>query len=141
MLRGRIGLTKIGKHIANPRLIGSHGAALAGQVSVARSQPYYLDITHPLANKGVALTELANLLAIPPREIAVIGDGGNDIAMFERSGFSIAMGNASPLVRQAADFLTDSNHDEGFANAIERFILGGDRSEARADIAGAGGSV
>jgi Cof subfamily protein (haloacid dehalogenase superfamily) len=115
--------------------------ALAGEASVARSQPYYLDITHPLANKGAALSELAMLLAIPLAEIAVIGDGGNDIAMFERSGLSIAMGNASPQVRQAADCVTDSNHDEGFANAIERFILGGDRSEARADIAGAGGSV
>jgi Cof subfamily protein (haloacid dehalogenase superfamily) len=115
--------------------------ALAGQASVARSQPYYLDITHPLANKGVALSELAKLLAIPLAEIAVIGDGRNDIAMFERSGLSIAMGNASPEVRQAADFVTDSNHDEGFANAIERFILRGDRSEARVGIAGAGGSV
>jgi Cof subfamily protein (haloacid dehalogenase superfamily) len=106
-------------------------AALAGQVSVARSQPYYLDITHPLANKGVALMELAKLLGIPPTEIAVIGDGGTDIAMFERSGLSIAMGNASPHVQRAADFVTDTNGEEGFANAIERFILTGDPSHAQ----------
>jgi hydroxymethylpyrimidine pyrophosphatase-like HAD family hydrolase len=113
-------------------------AALAGQVSLARSQPYYLDITHPLANKGVALTELANLLGIPPTEIAVIGDGGNDVAMFERSGLSIAMGNASPHV-QAADLVTDTNGEEGFANAIECFILTDDHSHAqiRATAAGA----
>jgi Cof subfamily protein (haloacid dehalogenase superfamily) len=98
-------------------------AALAGQASVARSQLYYLDITHPLANKGVALSELAKLLAVPLAEIAVIGDGGNDVAMFERSGLSIAMGNASSDVQRAADFVTDSNHEDGFANAIERFIL------------------
>ena len=113
-------------------------AVLADQASVARSQPYYLDITHPLANKGIALSELAKLLAIPLAEIAVIGDGGNDVAMFERSGLSIAMGNASPEVRQAADFVTDSNHEDGFANAIERFILGGDRSNAQVGIARAG---
>ena len=71
-------------------------AALADQASVARSQPYYLDITHPLANKGGALSEIAKLLGVPLAEIAVIGDGGNDVAMFERSGLSIAMGNASP---------------------------------------------
>jgi Cof subfamily protein (haloacid dehalogenase superfamily) len=114
-------------------------AALAEQASVARSQPYYLDITSPLANKGVALSELANVLAIPLAEIAVIGDGGNDIAMFAHSGLSIAMGNASPDVQRAADFVTDSNRDEGFANAVERFILGGDRSHTRvgADRAGA----
>ena len=113
-------------------------AVLADQASVARSQPYYLDITHPLANKGVALLELAKLLALPLEEIAVIGDGGNDVAMFERSGLSIAMGNASPQVRRAADFVTDSNREDGFATA-KHFILGGDRSNAQVDIARAGG--
>ena len=113
-------------------------AALADQASVVRSQPYYLDITHPLANKGVALSALATLLAVPPAEIAVVGDGGNDVAMFERSGLSIAMGNASPQVQRAADFVTDTNHQEGFANAIERFILGGDRSKAPAAAARTG---
>ena len=110
-------------------------AALAGQASVVRSQAYYLDITHPLANKGVALSEFAKLSAIPLAEIAVIGDGGNDVAMFERSGLSIAMGNAKPKVRQAADFVTNSNGEDGFANAIEQFVLGGHRSNvpAKAD--------
>jgi Cof subfamily protein (haloacid dehalogenase superfamily) len=107
-------------------------ALLAGQASVVRSQAYYLDITDPLANKGVALSELAKPLAIPLAEIAVIGDGGNDVAMFERSGLSIAMGNASPEVKQAADFVTGSNLEDGFANAIERFILAGQRSNAPA---------
>ena len=113
-------------------------AALAGSAFVARSQPYYLDITHPLANKGVALTEIAKLLGIPLAEIATIGDGSNDVAMFERSGLSIAMGNASPQVQREADFVTDSNRDDGFAKAIERFILGGDRSRALVEPAKAG---
>jgi Cof subfamily protein (haloacid dehalogenase superfamily) len=116
-------------------------AVLADQASVACSQPYYLDITHPLANKGVALSELAKLLALPLEEIGVIGDGGNDIAMFERSGLSIAMGNASPEVRRAADFVTGSNREDGFATAIERFILVSDRSNMQAGIARPGGRV
>jgi Cof subfamily protein (haloacid dehalogenase superfamily) len=114
------------------------GAALAGQASVVRSQPYYLDITHPLANKGVALSALATQFSVPPADIAVIGDGGNDVAMFERSGLSIAMGNASPLVQRAADFVTDTNREEGFANAVDRFILVGDRSNAPAGAAQTG---
>jgi Cof subfamily protein (haloacid dehalogenase superfamily) len=114
-------------------------AALADEASVARSQPYYLDITHPLANKGVALSEIAKLLAVPLPEIAVVGDGGNDVAMFERSGLSIAMGNASAQVQQAANFVTDSNREEGFANAVERFILGGGRSRKRAEAMRVGG--
>jgi hydroxymethylpyrimidine pyrophosphatase-like HAD family hydrolase len=109
-------------------------AALADQATVERSQSYYLDITHPLANKGVALSEIARLLMVPLPEIAVIGDGCNDIAMFERSGLSIAMGNASPSVQRAADFVTDSNRDDGFANAIERFIFGDDRWNAQVTI-------
>jgi hypothetical protein len=112
--------------------------AFAGQACVVRSQAYYLDITHPLANKGVALSEFAKLLAIPLVEIAVIGDGGNDVAMFERSGLSIAMGNAKPAVREAADFVTDSNGDDGFANAIEKIILGGHRSNVPAKAGQAG---
>jgi Cof subfamily protein (haloacid dehalogenase superfamily) len=114
-------------------------AALADNASVARSQPYYLDVTHPLANKGAALSEIARLLAVPLAEIAVIGDGGNDVAMFKRSGLSIAMGNASAQVQQAADFVTESNREEGFANAVERFILGGGRSSKRAEAKRAGG--
>jgi hydroxymethylpyrimidine pyrophosphatase-like HAD family hydrolase len=114
-------------------------AALAGQATVVRSQSYYLDITHPLANKGVALSEIARLLMVPLPEIATIGDGGNDIAMFQRSGLSIAMGNASPMVQRAADFVTDSNRDDGFANAIERFIFGDDRSNAQVTIGRAAG--
>ena len=103
-------------------------AALAGEATVARSQHYYLDVTHPLANKGAALAEMAKLMRVPLDEIAVIGDGANDVAMFERSGLSIAMGNASADVQGSADLVTDSNDNDGFANAIERFILGGDRS-------------
>ena len=106
-------------------------AALADHATVARSQSYYLDITHPLANKGVALSEIARLLGVPLAEIAVIGDSGNDVAMFERSGLSIAMGNASPAVQRVADFMTDGNRDDGFANAVERFILSTDRSNAQ----------
>jgi Cof subfamily protein (haloacid dehalogenase superfamily) len=113
-------------------------AALADSAFVVRSQAYYLDITHPLANKGVAFSEIAKLLGVPLAEIAAIGDGSNDVAMFERSGLSIAMGNAKLEVRQAADFVTDSNRDDGFANAIERFILGGARANARIETARAG---
>ncbi len=109
--------------------------ALTSSAFVARSQRYYLDITHPLANKGVAMAEIAKLLGVPLAEVAAIGDGSNDVAMFERSGLSIAMGNAGPQVQRTADFVTDSNGDDGFANAIERFILGGGRSRALAESA------
>jgi Cof subfamily protein (haloacid dehalogenase superfamily) len=100
---------------------------LGSAATVVRSQLYYLDITDRLANKGAGLLELARLLGVPAAEIAVIGDGSNDVTMFEQSGLSIAMGNAQPAVKEKADFVTASNGEEGFAMAIERFILGGER--------------
>ncbi|HLJ65022.1 MAG TPA: Cof-type HAD-IIB family hydrolase, partial [Stellaceae bacterium] len=80
-------------------------AELKGEASVARSQPYYLDITHPDADKGKVVTALARLLSIPEAAIATIGDMPNDILMFRRSGLSIAMGNASAEVQKEARFV------------------------------------
>jgi len=93
-------------------------------LSAVRSQPYYLDVTHPDANKGHVVTALSEALSIPPAQIATIGDMPNDVLMFQKSGLSIAMGNASPEVQRQAQFLTTSNEEEGFANAMESFILG-----------------
>jgi Cof subfamily protein (haloacid dehalogenase superfamily) len=92
-------------------------------ISAARSQPYYLDVTHPQANKGEVVLSLSGLLNIPTAQIATIGDMPNDVLMFRKSGASIAMGNASPEVQAAATYVTSSNQDEGFANAIEKFVL------------------
>jgi Cof subfamily protein (haloacid dehalogenase superfamily) len=98
--------------------------ALGAHVSAARSQPYYLDITHPNANKGTVATTLSKLLSVPLAEIATIGDMPNDVLMFRKSGVSIAMGNASPEVQKQARFVTASYNDEGFAKAVERYVLG-----------------
>jgi len=92
-------------------------------ISAARSQPYYLDVTHPQANKGEVVLSLSKLLNIPAAEIATLGDMPNDVLMFQKSGVSIAMGNASPEVQAAATYVTSTNEDEGFAKAIEKFIL------------------
>jgi hypothetical protein len=99
-------------------------AALGAQASAARSQPYYLDVTHPNANKGTVVTTLSKLLSIAPAEIATIGDMPNDVLMFRQSGLSIAMGNASPEVQRKARCVTASYKDEGFAKAVERYVLG-----------------
>jgi Cof subfamily protein (haloacid dehalogenase superfamily) len=92
-------------------------------VTAAASQPYYLDVTHPDANKGAVARYLAKHYDIDTDEIATIGDQPNDILMFTHSGLSIAMGNADPEVKQAADRTTQTNEDEGFAFAVEHFVL------------------
>jgi Cof subfamily protein (haloacid dehalogenase superfamily) len=113
-------------------------AALGASATVARSQRYYLDVTHPLANKGHAVRRLSELLGVPTAAIAVIGDGGNDIAMFAVSGLAVAMGNASKEVQEAADFVTASNEEDGFAAAVDRWILPRAPAAARAATVPAG---
>jgi len=98
-------------------------AKFGDHVSAARSQPYYGDITNPNANKGNVVKYLSKTEGIPLEEIATIGDQPNDVLMFAHSGLSIAMGNASHEVQEAARRVTTSNEDEGFANAVETFIL------------------
>lgn len=92
-------------------------------VTAAASQPYYLDVTHPDANKGSVARYLARRYRLSAAEIATIGDMPNDVLMFAHSGLSIAMGNADPQVKRAARRITDTNGNEGFAKAVERFIV------------------
>lgn len=96
---------------------------IEGSAHAARSQVYYLDVTALDANKGTALASLAGLLGVPLANTAVIGDGGNDVAMFLRAGLSIAMGQAEESVRSQADQVTGSNQEDGVAMAIEHYIL------------------
>jgi hydroxymethylpyrimidine pyrophosphatase-like HAD family hydrolase len=76
-----------------------------------------------MANKGVAVVRLAALMGVPMSEVAVIGDGHNDVGMFAQSGLSIAMGNAPPDVQKRARFVTATNDKDGFAEAVRTYIL------------------
>jgi Cof subfamily protein (haloacid dehalogenase superfamily) len=108
------------------RLSASEAAlrqALGTQASVMRSQPYYLDVTAPSVDKGTVLESLSRRLGIPLKATAVLGDMDNDVPMFRKAGLSIAMGNASAAVQRQADCVTGSNCDDGFAQAVERYIL------------------
>jgi Cof subfamily protein (haloacid dehalogenase superfamily) len=93
------------------------------RVSASRSQPYYVDVTSPEANKGVVIERMSSVYQIPLEQIATLGVGLNDVLMFRRSGLSIAMGNASAEVQRQATYVTASNEDDGFAKAVEEFIV------------------
>jgi Cof subfamily protein (haloacid dehalogenase superfamily) len=96
---------------------------LGPSATVNRSQLYYLDITHPQANKGHMARALSRLLSIPQHAIATIGDGRNDVAMFDASALAIAMGNADHEVKARAHFVTASNEEDGFASAVKQWVL------------------
>ncbi|WP_250440555.1 HAD family hydrolase [Caballeronia sp. AZ1_KS37] len=95
---------------------------LEGRGHAARSQTYYLDITSLEANKGTAVRELAQLANVPLGRVAVLGDMGNDVAMFEIAGVSIAMGQASDSVQRRASLVSKSNDQDGFAVGIDALL-------------------
>jgi len=99
--------------------------ALAGRANAARSQPYYCDVIPPGIDKGRLVELLGDRLEVPRAEILVLGDMENDLEMFAKAGFAVAMGNATDAVKHAAQATTLSNDEDGFASAIERYVFGG----------------
>jgi len=91
---------------------------------VTRASLYYLDVTDAGANKGAVVTMLSEMLQIPMSQIATIGDMITDTLMFRKSGTSIAMGNAFDDVKALATYVTRSNQEDGFAYAMDHFVLG-----------------
>jgi Cof subfamily protein (haloacid dehalogenase superfamily) len=96
--------------------------ALGARATAVRSQSYYLDVTPPGCDKGTFVQAMARQLDISPDAVATIGDMQNDLAMFRKSGVSIAMGNATDDVKKVATHVTASNEDEGFAGAVEMIL-------------------
>ena len=93
--------------------------ALGAEANAVRSQSYYLDVTPPGCDKGTFVQAIAKRLGISTDAVATVGDMQNDLAMFKKSGVSIAMGNATDEVKSLATHVTASNEDEGFAGAID----------------------
>lgn len=92
-------------------------------LSVVRSQPDYLEFSDPEVNKGAALKFVADRYGIKRNEIIAFGDNEIDIPMLEFAGLSVAVENADPAAKQAADLVCASNNDGGIADIIEKYIL------------------
>jgi Cof subfamily protein (haloacid dehalogenase superfamily) len=93
-------------------------------VYITKSWPTYLEFLHPEATKGLGLQALARHLHVEQEQVMGIGDSYNDLEMFKYAGFSVVMGNAEPAVKEAADYVTLTNDDDGVAEALEKFIIG-----------------
>jgi Cof subfamily protein (haloacid dehalogenase superfamily) len=92
------------------------------RATITRSHPYYLDVTHRLANKGDGIAALAQAFGVELKEVAALGDMINDLPMFARAGLSVAMGQAPANVRAAATATAATNEEAGVADAIARFV-------------------
>ncbi|GAB0113873.1 Cof-type HAD-IIB family hydrolase [Acidisoma sp. C75] len=96
---------------------------LGAEASVNRSSSYYCDVTHVDANKGHAALALARIAGVSAAEMACLGDMNVDIPMLKVAGLAIAMGNAAESVKAAADVVTGTNDESGWADAIRRYVL------------------
>lgn len=95
----------------------------AGKLSIYRSMPYFIE-TMPLGvEKSASLALLLRRLGLTPDQLMACGDGWNDLPMIEFAGLGVAMENAVPAVRAAADYITADNDHDGVGEAVEKFIL------------------
>lgn len=95
----------------------------ADDLTVVRSSPIFLAFTAPFTSKGSALHFFAHYYNIAMDEVIAIGDGDNDISMIKKAGLGIAMSNGTQNAKLTADYITESNTDDGVAKALEKFIL------------------
>lgn len=100
-------------------------AELGETAYVTTSKPMYVDVLHPDVSKGRALARLAQQLGVARQEVMAVGDSLNDVEMLSYAGLGVAMGNARDEVKERADAVTAANDEDGVAEAIERYVLGG----------------
>jgi Cof subfamily protein (haloacid dehalogenase superfamily) len=93
------------------------------QLYITRSKPNFIEVMHREATKANALQVVAEHYGVDRTEVMAIGDSYNDLDMLEWAGLGIAMGNAHKEVKEAADYVTTSNEEEGVAEALKRFVL------------------
>ena len=92
-------------------------------LAFSTSMPFNIEVNAPAATKGQCLMSLCRILGVEPKDSMALGDGTNDLDMLELSGIGVAMANAAPPLLKAADYVTLSNNEAGFARAVERFVL------------------
>ncbi len=107
------------------RLIGIEAElslALQGEISVYRSEPYFLELVPMGIDKAQSLAVLLQEKGLSREEMVAVGDGYNDLSMIEFAGMGVAMANAQEPVKKAADYVTLSNEEEGVVAVVERFF-------------------
>lgn len=88
-----------------------------------RADPHFLELLNSEVNKGYALKQLCQRLNIMPENVIAIGDEKNDISMFDFAGTAICMKNGNPEAKEAANYFTAANNDDGIAKALKKFVF------------------
>lgn len=95
---------------------------LPESLTVVQTAPFYLEVIPKTINKGQGVRDICKMLGLHTGEVIAFGDAANDIPMLEAAGMGVAMGNAQQPVKDAADFVTTSNNEDGIAYALEKFL-------------------
>lgn len=93
------------------------------ELHVVSSGPNNFEVMVGSTSKGNAVKHLADILGVKQDEIMCIGDSENDLSMIRFAGVGVAMGNGMDIVKEAANFVTDTNDNSGVAKAVEKFIF------------------
>lgn len=93
------------------------------KITFVSSEKNGLDIIAKDTSKGNALSIIAERYHLLFDRIAIFGDHHNDISMLKLAGYSFAMENAEPEVKQAAKYITKSNDEDGVSYAIEKYFF------------------
>ena len=96
---------------------------LGYEYEVAASKPFFIEVNDKGISKGGSLDALCKKLGLTKDNVMALGDGLNDLSMIEFAGMGVAVDNANPVLKEAANFISKSNDEDGFAYAIEKFIL------------------
>ncbi|WMJ87734.1 Cof-type HAD-IIB family hydrolase [Anaerocolumna sp. MB42-C2] len=93
------------------------------QLSVYRSEPFFLELMPQNIDKAYSLSKLLEYLGLSKDQMISCGDGFNDLSMIQYAGMGVAMANAQDIVKKAADYITLSNDKDGIAHVIKEFML------------------
>lgn len=100
-----------------------HFKTYENEFNIAVSGENWLDITHPHANKGMAIKKIQEIFKITPAETMVFGDYLNDLDMIKNAKYSYAMENAHPLLKKEANFIAENNNNNGVVKKIKEVVL------------------
>lgn len=93
------------------------------ELYIVKSTPFFCEIGSPMAKKSLGVEFLAKHWNLSQDEILTIGDQNNDIELLKAGGVKVAMGNATPELKECANYITDSVENDGFVKAIEKFCF------------------
>lgn len=117
------------------------GAVESVLVESQKTPDWYLEITAAGVNKWTALRRFAADADIAEAAVCAVGDAANDLPMIRAAGFGVAMANAEPRLKAAADWVTDANDEDGVAALVERILQGGSGTRRSANAGPPGASA